>query len=296
MLYLIRLKGDNMSKVGLVLEGGAMRGLYTAGVLDTFMDNNIEIDGIIGVSAGALFGANYFSNQKGRALRYNKKYCKDKRYISVNSFIKTGNIVNKDFAFYKITNELDPFDDKTFIKTNKDYYVTVTNVANGNAEYINIKNSTVDNLEVLRATSAMPLISKMVNVNNKLYLDGAISDSIPVDKCIELGYDKIIVVLTQHYEYRKKPFSKLAELIINIKYRKYPILKDKIKNRYKNYNERLERINKLEQEGKIFVIRPSKPLSISRLEKDENKLQQVYDLGVEDTKKIIKKLQKYLKN
>ena len=108
MLYLIRLKGDNMSKVGLVLEGGAMRGLYTAGVLDTFMDNNIEIDGIIGVSAGALFGANYFSNQKGRALRYNKKYCKDKRYISVNSFIKTGNIVNKNFAFYKITNELEP--------------------------------------------------------------------------------------------------------------------------------------------------------------------------------------------
>lgn len=283
-----------MSKVGLVLEGGAMRGLYTAGVLDAFMDNNINIDGIIGVSAGALFGANYFSNQKGRALRYNKKYCKDKRYISINSFIKTGNIVNKDFAFYKITKELDPFDDKTFVETNKDYYVTVTNVENGQAEYINIKNSTINNLEVLRATSAMPLVSQMVNINNNLYLDGAISDSIPVDKCIELGYDKVIIVLTQHYEYRKKKFSKMAELLINIKYHKYPILKEKIKTRYKNYNERLEHINKLEKEGKIFIIRPSQPLNISRLEKDEYKLQEVYDLGVQDSKNNMKKLQKYL--
>ena len=283
-----------MSKVGLVLEGGAMRGMYTAGVLDTFMDKNIEIDGIIGVSAGALFGANYFSNQKGRTLRYNKKYCKDKRYISINSFIKTGNIVNKDFAYYKITNELDIFDDNKFVKTNKDYYVTVTNVLNGLPEYINIKNGIVNNMEALRATSAMPLVSKMVKVNNNLYLDGAISDSIPVDKCIELGYDKVIVILTQHLEYKKKPLSKLDTIFVNVKYHKYPVLKEKIKLRYKNYNERLEKIKKLEKEGKIFVIRPSKQLNISRLERDENKLQEVYDLGVNDSKKLMKNLQHYL--
>jgi len=283
-----------MKKVGLVLEGGAMRGLYTAGVLDTFMDNKINIDGIIGVSAGALFGANYFSNQKGRALRYNKKYCKDKRYISIHSLLTTGNIVNKGFAFYKITNELDPFDDKEFIKTNKDYYVVVTNVLTGDAEYINIKNSTIDNLEILRATGAMPLVSKIVDVNNNKYLDGAIADSIPVNKCLELGYDKVIVVLTQDKNYRKKPFGKMAELIIKLKYRKYPKLKEKILNRYKQYNESLDDIKKLEKEGKIFVIRPSKKIEISRLESDENKLQNVYDLGVKDCNKLLKKLYEYL--
>lgn len=283
-----------MSKIGLVLEGGGMRGLYTAGVLDTFMDEKINVDGIIGVSAGALFGANYFSNQRGRALRYNKKYCKDKRYISIRSLLTTGNIINKDFAFYKITNELDPFDDKEFIKTNKDFYAVVTNVDTDDAEYINIKNSTIDNLEVLRATGALPMVSKMVEINNNKYLDGAVSDSIPVSKCLELGYDKVIVVLTQDKDYRKKEYNKLVKMFINFKYRKYPKLREKIINRYIMYNESLDNIKKLEKNGKIFVIRPSKKLDISRLENDENKLQSVYDLGVKDTKKIIKKLKEYL--
>jgi predicted patatin/cPLA2 family phospholipase len=194
-----------MQKVGLVLEGGAMRGLYTAGVLDTFLEENIEVAGIIAVSAGALFGANYFSNQKGRTLRYNKNYCKDKRYISIHSLITTGNIVNKDFAFYKITNELEPFDNDTFIKNNKEYYAVITNVESGEAEYINIKD-VVENLEVLRASSAMPMVSKMVEINGNKYLDGALADSIPVDKAKELGFDKIIVILTRPVDYRKKPF------------------------------------------------------------------------------------------
>lgn len=285
-----------MSKVGLVLEGGGMRGLYTAGVLDTFIDEKINIDGIIGVSAGALFGANYFSNQKGRALRYNKKYCKDKRYISFHSLLTTGNIINKDFAFYKITNELDPFDDKEFIKTNKDFYAVVTNVNTGNAEYINIKNSTIENLEVLRATGALPLVSKMVEINNNKYLDGAVSDSIPVNKCLELGYDKVIVVLTQDINYRKKKYGLFSRILIYLKYWKYPKLREKIIERYKMYNDSLDNIKTLEKEGKIFVIRPSKKLEVSRLEKDENKLQMVYDIGVNDTLMIIKKLKDYLKN
>lgn len=283
-------------RVGLVLEGGAMRGLYTAGVLDTFMDNNINVDGIIGVSAGALFGANYFSKQKGRALRYNKRYCKDKRYISIHSLFTTGNIVNKDFAFYEITNNLDPFDDKKFIKSNKDFYTTVTNIETGKAEYINIKGSIVKNLEVLRATSAMPMVSKFVEINNKKYLDGALADSIPVKKCIELGYDKVIVILTQPLEYRKESYKGIAKLLIKLKYKKYPKLVEAILNRYLNYNETLDYIIDLENKKKIFVIRPSHNLGISRLEKDENKLQEVYDLGVKDANKIFKKLKKYLEN
>lgn len=285
-----------MSKIGLVLEGGGMRGLYTAGVLDTFLDEGIDVDGIMGVSAGALFGANFFSKQKGRALRYNKNYCKDRRYISIHSLLTTGNIVNKDFAYYKITNELDKFDDDTFKSTNKDFYVVVTNVETGNADYINIKNSTIENMEVLRATSAMPFVSKIVEVNNKKYLDGALADSIPFCKCQELGYDKIIVVLTQHLEYRKKPYNKIMQKFIDIKYSKYPKLREKIKNRYKIYNESLDEIIKLENNKEIFVIRPSRELGIHRLEKDENKLQEVYDLGVFDTKKIINKLKDYINN
>ena len=284
-----------MTKIGLVLEGGAMRGLYTAGVLDVFLDNNINIDGIIGVSAGALFGANYYSKQRGRALRYNKKYCKDKRYIGIHSLITTGNIVNKDFAFYKVTNELDPFDDEEFIKTNKDFYVVITNVETGSAEYINIKNSTVKNLEVLRATSAMPIVSKMVEINNHKHLDGALADSIPVTKAIDMGYDKIIVILTRPLEYRKKPFSKLESLFIKLKYRKYPKLVKAILNRYSNYNECLEKIIDLESKKEIFVIRPSRDLNISRLEKDECKLQEIYDLGINDAKKQMKNLIKFLK-
>ena len=157
-----------MKKVGLVLEGGAMRGLYTIGVLDVLMENNIEIDGIVGVSAGALFGANYFSNQKGRVIRYNKKYCGDKRYMSLRSLILTGNYINKDFAFYKVTKKLDPFDNETYIKNNKDFYAVVTNVVSGKPEYIKIDDLD-EKMEYLRASGSMPFVSKFVEIDGKKY-------------------------------------------------------------------------------------------------------------------------------
>ena len=155
--------------IRLVLEGGAFRGLFTAGILDVLLENNIEIDEIVGVSAGALFGVNYFSNQKGRVIRYNKKYCGDKRYMSIKSLILTGNYINKKFAFYKVTKELDPFDNEIFKKNNKEYYAVVTNVETGKPEYLKIK-SPVDDLEILRATSAIPLFSKIIKIDGKKYL------------------------------------------------------------------------------------------------------------------------------
>ena len=189
--------------VRLVLEGGSFRGLYTAGVLDIMMDNNIEIDEIVGVSAGALFGVNYFSKQKGRAIRYNKKYCGDKRYMSLRSLILTGNYINNKFAFHKVTKKLDPFDNDMFKKVNKPFYAVATNVETGKPEYLKIE-SPIDDLEILRATSAIPLVSRMIKIDNKKYLDGGVSDSIPVyynkDK-----YDKTIVVLTQPLNYKKMP-------------------------------------------------------------------------------------------
>lgn len=278
-------------KVGLLLEGGAMRGLYTAGVLDVFLDNSIKVDGIIGVSAGVLFGVNYVSNQKGRTLRYNQKYCKDKRYMSFHSLMTTGNLINKDFAFYEIPSKLDIFDEKTFEKANIDFWATVTNIETGKAEYIKLEN-VFEQMEVLRATSAMPFVSKIVEWNGKKYLDGGIADSIPIEKCQELGFDKIIVVLTRPLSYRKKktkiPFMKLA-------YRNYPNLIAAMENRYLNYNHSLDTVSKWEKEGKVFVIRPSTLIPIKRIEKDPNKLSKMYKLGKADAMHLKNNLMEYLK-
>lgn len=277
-------------KIGLVLEGGAMRGMYTAGVLDVFLDNNIKVDGIVGVSAGVLFGVNYLSNQKGRAIRYNKKYAKDKRYMGIRTLITTGNIINKEFAYYEVPFKLDVFDEKTYEKSDTEFYATVTNVDTGKPEYIRVKN-VFEQMELLRATSAMPFVSRMVTLENKKYLDGGISDSIPIEKCKELGYDKVIVILTRPIEYRK---TKSNALITKLRYFNYPNLVETINTRYKNYNETIQKIIDMEDKQQIFVIRPSRDLHIKRIERDENKLQEMYDLGIQDCKKNLEKLNKYL--
>lgn len=282
-----------MKKVGMVLEGGGMRGLFTAGVLDCLLENNIEIDGIIGVSAGALFGVNYFSKQKGRSLNYNKKYLGDKRYISKRSLLLTGNLVNKDFAYYKITKDLFPFDNETYIKSNKDYYVTATDIETGKPTYFKI-NDVYQQLEEFRASSAMPFASKIIKINNKKYLDGGISDSIPLDKCITLGYEKIIVILTQPLNYQKKPLDKKQLNLINLKYHKYPKLIDIMKNRYINYNNTLEKIIDMENKKEIFVIRPPKKINIPITSKNKEKIQEVYDMGVNECNKLISSLKEYL--
>ncbi len=276
--------------IGLVLEGGAMRGLYTAGVLDVFLENNIKVDGIIGVSAGVLFGVNYLSKQKGRAIRYNKKFAKDKRYMGMRSFLTTGNIINKDFAYYEIPTKLDIFDEETFEKSDTDFWATVTNIETGEAEYIKLEKP-IDQMEVLRATSAMPIVSEIIEIDGKKYLDGGVSDSIPVEKCKSMGYDKIIVVLTRTIEYRKK---KASSTLAKIKYKEYPKLIETMENRYKKYNETVEKIIDMENKKEIFVIRPSKDLKIKRIEKDVDKLQAMYDLGVSDCKKQLEDLKEYI--
>lgn len=278
-------------KIGLVLEGGAMRGMYTAGVLDVFLENHIRVDGIVGVSAGVLFGVNYLSNQKGRAIRYNKKYAKDKRYMGMKSLLTTGNIINKKFAYYEVPFTLDVFDEEAYEKADTDFYATITNVETGKAEYVKVEN-VLEQMELLRATSAMPFVSQMVEWNGKQYLDGGVADSIPIGKCQELGYDKMIVILTRPFEYRKK---KANEKITKIRYRKYPNLVKTINQRYQNYNKTVETIIDLEKKKEIFVIRPSKLIPIKRIERDANKLQEMYDLGLEDGKRNLKELMEYIK-
>ena len=279
-------------KVGLVLEGGGMRALFTAGVLDALLDvKELDVDGIVGVSAGALFGANYVSGQKERAIRYNKKYARDKRYMGFHSWITTGNAVNKEFAFYELPFKLDVFDQEKFKESKIDFYVVMTNVENGKSEYVLIKDI-FEQMEYLRATSALPFASKIIEINGKKYLDGGISDSIPIDYCESLGYDKIILVLTRPENTHKE--DKL-NFLYKLVYRKYPKLVERLINMGKDYEVVLKKIKKLENENKIFVIRPPKVLKIGRLEKDENKIQEVYDIGLNTGKIEINNLLNYLK-
>jgi len=276
--------------IGLVLEGGAMRGMYTAGVLDVFLDNDIKVDCVIGASAGVLFGSNYISKQRGRTIRYNKKYINDKRYMSLHSLITTGNIVNKEFSYYELPFKLDVFDEEEFEKSDIDFWATVTNVETGKPEYIKIEN-VFEQMEVFRATSAMPFVSEMIEIEQKKYLDGGVSDSIPIEKCKSMGYDKIIVVLTRPLDYRKKKQCKFLPRLV---YKNYPNLIEQINNRYKNYNDTVEKIIDMENKKEIFVIRPTKDLKIKRIEKDVNKLQAMYELGMNDCKSVLNELKVYL--
>lgn len=279
-------------RVGMLLEGGGMRGMYTAGVLDSFLDNEIKIDCIVGVSAGALFGVNYASKQRGRAIRYNTKYVKHPMYMSMKSLIQTGNIVNKEFAYYILPQRLDIFDQEQFGNSNIDYYATVTNVESGEAEYLKVTDA-FKQMEILRASSALPFVSQIVEVDGNKYLDGGIADSIPIDKIRQLDVDKVIVVLTRPLNYRKN--EKTNRLVYNFTEKKYgKNLADTLEQRNKRYNESVEKIIDLESKKEIFVIRPTKTIKVKRLEKDVEKITEIYNLGLEDANNIMESLKNYL--
>ncbi len=272
-------------KTGLVLEGGAMRGMFTAGVLDIFMEQGVQVDGIIGVSAGALFGVNYPSNQPGRVIRYSKKYAADPRNMGMRSLLTTGDIVNKEFAYYTVPKKLDLFDDETFMKAQIPYYAVVTNMETGQPEYLQVK-SVFEDMEILRASASMPFVSRPVVLNGQKYLDGGISDSIPYQKFLDMGYERLIVVLTRDLNYVKTPMSKR---LIQLFYHKYPELKEQLMHRHDNYNQSVQQLKQLEAEGRVTLIRPSEPIEISRMEKDPVQLQKVYELGRKDAEQAVRR-------
>lgn len=280
-----------MNKTCLVLEGGAMRGIYTAGVLDTLMQNNIKFDAIIGVSAGALFGINYKSNQKGRAYRYNMKYINDKEYIGLYSYLTTGNIMNKSFCFDKLVNELDKFDYQAFKNNKTKFYVVVTNLLTGTPEYQELTDLNDQNqMEYLRASGSMQYVSKPVKINNNYYLDGATGDSIPIKYMEKLGFNKIIVVGTRPEGYKKQYKPQPSKIF----YKKYPKFIKALSNRPSMYNETIKYIEKKANNLEIIFIRPSQDLKVKRIEKNKKKLSSLYTLGQNDTKEIISTINKYL--
>ncbi|WP_454940273.1 patatin-like phospholipase family protein [Evtepia sp.] len=264
-------------KRGLVMEGGAMRGLFTAGVTDVMMEAGIVFDGAIGVSAGAVFGGNYKAGQAGRVLRYNLRFCKDPRYSSLRSLIKTGDLFGADFCYREIPDHLDPFDQAAYAANPMDFFVVATDVHTGRAVYHNCLDGGREDLEWFRASASMPLASRIVSVGGYDLLDGGIADSIPLAYLEEQGYDRNVVVLTQPMGYVKTK-NKAMPLLRRV-YKDYPQLLDTLARRQDVYNETTAAIREKERRGEVFVIRPEAPLDIHRVEHDRERIQAVYDLG-----------------
>lgn len=280
-------------KKGLVLEGGAMRGMFSCGVTDVMMENNIEFDGIIGVSAGAAFGCNYKSRQPGRALRYNTRFSRDKRYSGLHSLITTGNLFNAEFCYRTIPEKYDIFDTKAFYENPTQFIAVCTNIETGKPYYKSFDEEEEDMFEWFRASASLPLVSKIVEIGGMKLLDGGIVDSIPIKYMENIGYEKNIVVLTQPYDYEKT--KNKAMPLIKAAFGKYPEFVKAVANRHNMYNETLDYIKEKEKTGELLAIRPPKALNIKRAEKNPDELRRVYEEGRKTAQENIEKILDFLK-
>ena len=286
------MEKNKVDKTGLVLEGGGMRGIFTAGVLDLFLENNVIVDNCVAVSAGACLGASYMSKQYKRGFNAIADHINKKEYASFYNLITTGDFFDVDYSYRRVVEEFNPFDNEEYIKNPTIFQTVITNVKTGKAEYPHIRDA-VKELIYIRASASLPFLSRMVEINGEKYLDGGVSDPIPLKKAIENGNKKIILILTRDKKYRKKQ-SKLSKISL-ILYKKYPKFVELMNTRYKRYNETMEYIYDLEKEGKIFIIQPQKPLSLGRIEKNREKLEEVYRIGYKEAEKRYEKLIEYLR-
>ena len=285
---------ERKAKTGLVMEGGAMRGLFTAGVLDVLMEEGLDraFDGAVGVSAGATFGCNIKSRQIGRTVRYNTTYCRDWRYGSWRSLFTTGDLYEAEFCYYTIPYELDPFDIETFNRSPMKFYCVCTDVMTGRPFYHCISEFTRKDMEYVRASASMPVFSRPVEIDGRVFLDGGASDPIPLTYFEHKGYEKIVVLLTQPMDYVKEKASYLPAARILL--RSYPNLVRDLEERHIHYNERTAYVRKKEEAGDIFVIRPPEALQIGSMEKDPAQMLRVYGTGRKTMKKRLDALRAYL--
>ena len=278
-------------KKGLVLEGGAMRGLWTAGVTDVMMEHDVWPDGIIGVSAGAAFGCNYKSRQVGRAIRYNTRFARDKRYSGLWSLVTSGDYFNAKFGYHVVPYEYDLFDTKTFEQNPMQFIVVCTDVETGEAVYHDMNHVSFDELEWLRASASMPLASKVVEVQGRKLLDGGVSDSIPLSFFESIGYDRNVVILTQPLGYQKQP-SKLMPLM-RLSLREHPQFVKAMSERYIMYNRQLEFVAQAEKEGRCLVIRPDEKIPIGHISHDPEQMRRVYEIGRQVGERYIEKIKEF---
>lgn len=264
-------------KTGLIMEGGAMRGMFTAGVLDVLMENGLVTDGAIGVSAGAVFGCNYKSHQIGRVIRYNTEYCNDKRYASFKNLVKTGNLYSEQFCYHEVPEKLDPFNEAAFAASPMDFFVVCTDVKTGEPIYHKCRTGDAEDVRWMEASASMPLAAKIVKIGHYGLLDGGVADSIPVRFFESIGYKRNLIILTQPKGYTKKKNKFLPA--IRARYFRYPAFVEAVADRHERYNETLSYISMLEQAGKDYVIRPPIPLEIGAMERDPAQLRRVYETG-----------------
>lgn len=279
------MKSENAGKTALILEGGSFRGQFTAGVLDVFMEHGISFDACYGVSAGILNGMSFKSRQIGRANRINLAFCNDPRYIGARSLLTSGSIVGYDFMLDEIQNKLDPFDSEAFLANPMRLVATVTNVLFGTAEYLPVEDASAD-LDIVRASTSLPLVTPPVQIGANRYLDGGIADSVPIEHALEeAGFSRAVVVLTQHRAYEKEPYELAAAA--RARYGSLPYLVEALVTRHERYNAQRERLWAYEEEGRALVIAPEHPVEVGHIEHDTSKLLALYIQGRTEGERLL---------
>ena len=269
-----------------------MRGMFTCGVIDVLLENNIRFDGAAGISAGAVFGCNFISKQIGRPIRYNKRYCKDPRYCSISSLLTTGDLYGADFCYRELPDVLDPFDRETFSNSTTSFYVGATDLRTGKCVYHRCCDGGEKDLLWMRASASMPLVSRPVSIDGSLFLDGGISDAVPYRYMEEIGYNHNLIILTQPKGYRKKRSRMLP--LIKMMLHKYPAVVKAMAERHNMYNHQLEEINERELKGTSIIIRPPEALGISRTENNPEKLERVYQSGRIEAERMLPSIKLFL--
>ena len=269
-----------------------MRGMFTAGVMDVMMEHGITYDGVIGVSAGAAFGCNYKSGQIGRVIRYNTRFCADKRYSGIGVLLREGNLFSTPFCYDEVPNKYDPFDYDAYTESSMEFYVVCTDVETGRPVYHRYEGMEDHGLDWIRASASMPLVSQIVEIDGQKLLDGGISDSVPVRYFDSIGYNRNVVILTQPKGYVKKKNPLIP--LMKLKYSKYQALIQTMADRHVEYNETLSFIEKEEAAGKLLVIRPDQPLNIGKAEKDPAELRRVYEIGRKIAMQRLGEIQRFL--
>jgi len=281
-------------KTGIVLEGGGMRGMYTCGILDVLMENHIFLDGMVGVSAGIAFGCNYKSRQAGRALRYNVRFARDKRYSGIRSLLKTGNYYNAWFAYHLVPTHYDVFDFNAFEESPMECYAVCFDVKTGEGVYQRLDRVNNDFFEWIRASASMPVVAQPVEVGGRLLLDGGLADSIPLQFMIDKGYKRNVVILTREDGYRKT--AEHGMWLLKPLLRKWPKVIDALRERPAIYNKQLQQVREEERKGNAFVFRPLKPLDVSRTTHDPEEMNRVYQQGRQEALQRLEDLKKFLAN
>ena len=279
-------------KAALIMEGGAMRGMFTCGVIDVLMRHGITFDGAAGISAGAVFGCNFKSGQVGRPIRYNKKYCADPRYCSVRSLIRTGDLYGADFCYRELPDQLDVFDRIAFRDNPLQFFVGATDVQTGKSVYHLCTDGGSEDMLWFRASASMPVVSRPVRIHDQLLLDGGITDAVPYSFMEAQGFRRNVIVLTQPKGYRKEPASGLA--MMKIMLRKYPCVSEAMAARHLIYNRQMDEIDQRETSGESLVIRPPQSLRIGHTEKNPDELERVYQIGIHEAEERLEDIQKFL--